>query len=303
MSPLERDAYVQEMSNADQYDNSYGQIQYTLANLALTEARSMVMQAEEPSVEMINGIAHRLESAAVANEGTDALIEKRALMLGAFLKPLIWAELISTNGLSDSEAKRVSQRLGLKQANDTLAKISKDSLCESNLLTKGRSVRELDAEEYKQYAGLRGFLQEATVVLLGNRTNTAKMLVLPTLQFEDALQSNRKTRADGTLFDNRKIDVTTRKHAYQVKSTYRGEEYNYTIPLVHGNMLGNNQGEGSWGTKPYTTLRNLLHEREGYRLDPDVSSRLDKVWGEVRNTIMQTNKPRLAIPTPAQIRR
>ena len=262
------------------------------------------MRAEEPSEDMLSSISYRIDLAAAANEESDGLLAKRAQMLGAFMKPLIWLDLVSTDGLSDSQAKRVSERLGIKDANDTLAGVARQTLREVRELTAGRRPFELPRPEYHRYAELRGFLQEATVVLLGNRANTAKLVVLPTLQFEDALQPDRRSRADGVLYDNRKGEAEKRKYPYQVKSNDTVEPSRYSIPVVYGSVVGNNKLTAGWsGNSSYATLRNLLAEREGGKISAAVSSNLDRIWGNVRNTIMETSRKKLVIPSPSQIMR
>ena len=260
------------------------------------------MEGEEPPHSMLDSISYRFESAALANEARDPLRAKRALMLGAFMQPLIWLDLVSVQGLTNIEARRVSQRLEIKQANDSLASTTRQALNEVTELLDGRGPGALEDKEFGIYAGLRGFLQESTVVLLGNRHNTAKMVVLPTLEFEDALQPNRNSRADGVLYDNRRVDTNRRKYTYQVKSNDNPSPRQYSVPVISSGDMGNHKLTAGWRTTySYTTLKELLHEREGDTLAPAVSSNLDKIWGKVRNKIMLAGKKELTIPTPSQV--
>ena len=264
---------------------------YTAANLALSELRSKVNSAIEPAPWEVTMTKRLFEESSQANMTGDAMAAFRSSMIGAYAEPIMWADLLAMKGLTTSEARKAGEKLRLIDAGDSLAQSSALAMKKLRILRKkeDENPTETDENRVQRIIELHGFLSEATVVLLGSRHNTAKIMTLPSLQYEDSLDANKQHRADGFLYDNR-MQSSEHKFAYQVKtrpSIY--DWYMYEMPLITAEDLGNDRASSDWpnGAQYFETMRQLIIERQANVVDKTVSSNLDRIWNRVQNKIIK----------------
>ena len=266
-----------------------GEAIYTSGNLALLHLQQKIQAAAEPQKYEINSAKRLFEDAAEANMSSDALLAFRSKMLGAYVSPIIWADLVASSVLTDSQARNAGEKIDLKHAGDELAEAS--ILAMKHLFrTKKRIGDELPTNDQRKRIGkLYGFLNEATVVLLCGRHNTAKVMALPSLQHEDDFQPEIRLHADGFLYDSRKNRPRAERYPYQVKTTPTVyDTYTYDMPIISADDLGNLVRSKDWGRSegPFETIRQLALEREK-PIDPSISSVLDRLSSRIQNKIMR----------------
>ena len=266
-----------------------GESIYTSGNLALLHLQQKIQTAAEPQNYEINYAKRIFEDAAEANMSSDALLAFRSKMLGAYVSPIIWADLVASSVLTDSQARNAGEKIDLKHAGDELAEAS--ILAMKHLFrAKKRIGDELPSNDQRKRIGkLYGFLNEATVVLLCGRHNTAKVMAMPSLQHEDDFQPEIRLHADGFLYDSRKSRPRTERYPYQVKTTPTiYDAYTYDMPIISADDVGNSGRSKDWrrSESPFETIRQLAIEREK-PIDPSISSVLDRLSSRIQNKIMR----------------
>lgn len=276
------DTYRRDVERLTIRDKPNARVNYLLANLALDELKISVERAEEPSEASFKMVADRFEEA-TRNTGNVFQIY-RARLLKAWIRPIVWSDIINLGTLSNSEAKRVAENIRLGQAADATANIAK-----SALVNYDRNLRKNRAPRVQQ--NISGFLTEATPLLLASRHTTAKAFAVPTTQYDDEMNPERSLHADAIYFDNRPQRVRT-KVPFQMES--RSGSHPFTdpsIPVINGYGLSNESRSSRWplDDRPFMTLRHLIDERIGDGIDAETSSQLDRLNSAFTATVL---KPR-----------
>lgn len=275
------DTYRRDVERLAINDKPPARINYLLANLALDELKISVERAEEPSEASFRMVADRFEEA-TRNTG-DMFQIYRSRLLKAWIRPIVWSDIINLGTLSNGEAKRVAENIRLGQAADATANIAKRAL-----VNYDRNQRKDRAPRVQQR--LSGFLTETTPLLLASRHTTAKAFAVPTTQFDDEINPQRSLHTDAIYFDNRPQRERT-KVPFQVESRSGSHPFiDASIPIVNGRELGNHSRSSRWpkDDRPFMTLRHLIDERIGDGIDAETSSQLDRLNSAFTATVLKS---------------
>lgn len=287
MSAQRAEVYQDRLLHPSIYESTKaGWRAYVLANHALEQLQMQIStSAKEPSQRSIDGVAHRLEIAAAENDTSDTLVALRSRCIRAYLLPIVWANLLSMDGLTSAEARRASERIELTAAHDAATGIASDALIRYDAF----NGKDLSDNEHKQRAGTVGFLNEVTYPLLTGKPNTAKQFALPSLAYDDDLNPAIHEHIDGIYYDNRHGELPRRQFGYQIKSLTSGPRHKYgDIPVISEYMLGNKTASYRWpqDDERFTTVRKLVDLRHSPdSLDEASRSTLDSITSEITNII------------------
>lgn len=281
------DAYRAALHDNYRRDRT-AQASYVLANLALEELKLATQRAEEPSDESLEAVAYRFDLAAEANDGKDQLASLRSRMLKAWIRPIVWSDIINIDALTSGEAKRVAQNIGLSDAADETAAVTMTALEELDDLDGKPKQLRTEAEQVR-IGETVGFISEATPILLGARHATAKHFALPSLAYDDSISTPVSQHIDGIYFDNRK-QRTKHRVPYQVETSSGWHPFIHkSIPVIDARQMGNLPKSSRWPSddRSFMTARHLVTERLGDdAVDAWTSSRLDSIASAVFNKIL-----------------
>jgi len=267
--------------------NKASKAAYGLANIALEELKIATERAEEPDEASFESVAHGFDIAAYANDGVDQLMSLRSRLLKAWIRPIVWSDIINIGTLNSGEAKRVANNIGLDASADDTAEIIADALEQID------ELRETPKEERSEAATARvreisGFLGEGTSILLGTRHATAKQFTLPTMLYDDGINPDTSRHADGIYFDNRKQRSYKKRIPYHVEAT-SGQHWfiHHSIPSINARLMGNLEKTSTWphDDRPFISARHLVDERRGDLTDASTISTLDRIQSAVYNKI------------------
>jgi hypothetical protein len=254
-------------------------INYLLANLALDELKISVERAEEPSEASFKMVAKRFDE---ASSGTNDIFQVyRSQILKAWIRPIVWSDIINLGTLSNGEAKRVAENIRLGEAADATATVAKRALVNFD-----RTHRRNGSPRVQQQ--LSGFLTEATPLLLASRHTTAKAFAVPTTQYDDEMNPERSLHTDAIYFDNRPQRERP-KVPFQIESRTGSHTFiDPSIPIINGHGLGNHSRASRWpkDDRPFMTLRHLIDERIGDGVDTTTSSQLDRINSAFTATVL-----------------
>lgn len=279
-----RRVYREEIELASKKKRS-GKAVFYMANLALDETKAQTLYGVEPSDRLISRTEQLLTFAAEENEHGDTYrYYLRAKLLGAFMRPIIYADIINIKGLNDREAKYAAKQIDLDASVDAGADVLAEALEQYDEIAAiprdERSVHEIG-----RIKDSVGFLNEASPVQLGGRHSTTKRMVLPSLAYNDIFADEG---IDGFLYDNRRSRGRQTIFPYQVKTRDHDLVSNpNSIPVITGRMLGNRALASQWpqDDRPFMTVRMAVEERLGEGIPPEASSTLDKITSNVFNHI------------------
>jgi hypothetical protein len=272
------DTYILSIESMIRKSKAPPHLEYTLANLALEELKIATERAEEPSEEAFQHVADRFDAASISAKGL--LTAYRSKVLKAWIRPIVWSDIINLGTLSSGEAKRVARNIGLRDAADQTAVVARDALAEYD------NIR----PDTARHTELKGFLSETTPLLLHARHTTAKSFSVPTTLFDDEINPAKALHVDAVYFDNRK--QRQRKNIpYQIE-TLSGWHYHThrSIPIIGARVLGNLEKASQWPTddRPFMTLRHLIEEKIGIGVDANTSSQLDRINTRVTAKLLET---------------
>ena len=256
-------------------------IHYVLANLALDELKISVERAEEPKEESFQMVADRFEEA--SQNTTDIFQIYRSRLLKAWVRPIVWSDIINLGTLSNGEAKRVAENINLGEAADATAEIAKKALANYDK----NADKQRQVPQVQRF--LSGFLTETTPLLLAARHTTAKVFAVPTTSFDDAINPDKSLHTDGIYFDNR-VQRERKKVAFQVETRSGTHRFIHrSIPIVNARELGNVPMSSRWpkDDRPFMTLRHLIDERIGDGIDAQTSSQLDRLNSAFTATVLK----------------
>lgn len=245
-------------------------VNYLLANLALDELKISVERADEPSEASFRMVAERFEQA--SRDTNDIFQVYRSRVLKAWIRPIVWSDIINLGTLSNGEAKRVAENIRLGQAADATAAVAKRALVNFD-----RNHRRNGSPRVQQQ--LSGFLTETTPLLLASRHTTAKAFAVPTTQYDDEMNPERSLHTDAIYFDNRPQRERP-KVPFQIESRSGTHPFiDPSIPIIDGHELANHSRASRWQTddRPFMTLRHLIDERIGDGIDAATCSQLDRI--------------------------
>jgi len=260
---------------------------YGLANIALEELKIATEHAEEPDEASFESVAHKFDLAADANDGIDQLASLRSRLLKAWIRPIVWSDIINIGTLNSGEAKRVASNIGLGESADDTAEIVADALGQID------EIHETPKKNRSEIAIVRshhisGFLGEATSVLLGARHTTAKQFTLPTMLYDDDVNPDISRHADGIYFDNRRQRTDKKRIPYQVEAV-GGQHWfiHHSIPSINARLIGNLEKTSTWphDDRPFMSARHLVDERRGDLTDASTISTLDRIQSAMYNKI------------------
>ncbi len=259
---------------------------YYLANLALEEQKHYVEKGNEPIESEISDIEFQLDLAAKDCDGRDDLMALRARLLKAWVRPIIWAEVINLDGLSDAHATNVARNIQLVQAGDDTAALVKETLEAHDELT-GIPFDDRSDAAHTRNRELNGFLHEAAPIQLAVRHNTAKSFILPSLAFDDELHPDMSHRIDGFYMDNRRKRSDLTSQGYQAGQRTDHLHVSTLIPIINARLTGNMRNSSRWpnDSRDFPTSRRLVTERRTNRLSRAASRTLDSISSAVVNTI------------------
>ncbi len=277
--------YRQATEQSIKYGKPY-HAKYYLANLALEEHKAYVESGNEPVESQVSGIEYRLDLAAQDCDDRDDLMALRARLLKAWLRPILWAEVVNLEGLTDSQASNVARNICLVQAGDDTADLVKAALDLHDEISSTPFEDRTTAAQTKNIE-VNGFLHEAAPVQMGVRHNTAKEFILPSLAFDDGLHPDASHRIDGFYMDNRRKRSTRTTHAFQVGRRDDHTHVSASIPLIDARLTGNIRNSSRWPNddRDFATSRRLVTERRTKRLSRAASRTLDSISSAVVNTI------------------
>lgn len=256
-------------------------INYLIANHALDELKISVERAEEPSEASFKMVASRFEEA--TRNTTDIFQIYRSRLLKAWIRPIVWSDIINIGTLSNGEARRVAENIRLGDAADATADIAKRALANYD-----RTLRRDTAPRVQRY--ISGFLTETTPLLLASRHTTAKAFAVPTTQYDDEINPQKSRHIDAIYFDNRPQRERA-KVPFQIESKTGSHPFiDPSIPIVNGYGLGNHSRSSRWpeDDRPFMTLRHLIDERIGDGIDADTSSQLDRLNSAFTATVLKS---------------
>lgn len=261
---------------------------YFLAHLSLEELKTRLeTDYEEPSEDDVARVAYRFDFAAQANDGVDTFDHLRARLVRAWMRPILWSEIINQSGLTDRKARNVATNVGLKSAGDESAAIIAEAIQAYDELDKlpKASLVESDANKLIHLAG---FINEATPIQLGARHATSKEFALPSLAFDDRLNPDLRSHIDGFYFDNRKTQAPISKFPYHVGWHSHVSPH---ITPISATEMGNTGKSSAWGNdfRPFGTARRLVTERKGRPLSSQSKRGLDRVKSVVFNKIVRSH--------------
>lgn len=261
---------------------------YYLANLALEELAVQVNSGEEPTDSAIAQVEYRFGLAADINSGKETLEELRSRLLGAWVLPIVWSGIVNLEGLTTTQAHRVADRIGLKEAGDTTADIVADALRRADEIDLIHPS-ERDDTQIQDIKLLVGFLNEATVLQLGVRHNTAKQFALPSTAYDDRIDPDVSRHVDGFYYDNRRVRGNESRFAYQTATMLSHPHIGVDIPEINARELGNLVKTSWWphDDRKFGTARRLVTERRGKKLSRQAASTLDRIASSVFNKITQ----------------
>lgn len=272
------DAYRNEVALHYNKTKISPRVDYVLANLALEELKFATERAEPPSELAFTRVEDRFREAARTSRGP--LLNYRSQLIGAWVRPIVWSDIINLNPLTGGEARHVAKNIHLGEAADHTADIARDAL---------KQFDRHSSSNPRVKNELIGFLGEVTSVLLPARHTTAKQYVVPTTQFDDEMHPAAGLHADAIYFDNRR-QRTHKKSPFQVESS-SGHHSHIAIPIVNARTLGILSKSSRWphDDRSFVTLRHLIDERIGDGIDQDTSSRLDRINSALTAIVFQSN--------------
>lgn len=282
------DIYRREVRDAFEHDNTY-QAEYYLANLALEEMKATTELGVEPDDARISEIEYRFDRASDSSADVDELVSLRSRLIRAWIRPIVWAGILNLDGLTNAEAKHAAAMLELPTAIDETANLVHMALTmydeSSKIPLEDRTKRQSD-----RTMRLSGFLNETTPVQLAGRHASAKMLVLPSLAYDDGLNPVNSQRIDGYLLDNRRKRAESTVYPFQVGTLSEHSHVSQLIPVLSPRLMGNIRSSSHWANddRTFGTARRLVTERRVHRLSKDATRNLDRISSSVMNTIMQT---------------
>lgn len=202
----------------------------------------------------------------------------RARLLAAYVLPLVYADVINVS-LTASQAKRVAQQIDIRSAYEEGLQIAE----EATDFFDSSSVHRLTSTslQHRDVASqLSGFLHEATAISLVNRPQSAKLFAVPTTVYDDELADNKGIKADGIVYDQRAKNTLRRRNPFQVKASPDGS---YLIPVITAHDMANHTKASMWPRHDlkFSTLRQLIAEKNGEVLDQQSASTLDRLSGFV----------------------
>lgn len=228
------DAYKGEIASHFGKAEVPARIDYVLANLALEELKLATQRAEEPTELAFTRVADRFNEA--AHTSKSPFLAYRSQLLRAWIRPIVWSDIVNINPLSDGEAKRVAANIKLGEAADEASFIANNALKDFD---KAQPNSQISRD-------LSGFLNETTAVLLPSRHTTAKQYAVPTTQYDDEINPTASLHTDAIYYDNRRararsnvpfqVEVATGSHAHIHRS----------IPIVDARTLGNLAKSSRW---------------------------------------------------------
>lgn len=279
-------AYRQEVATSYRF-NKAPKASYLLANLALEELKLATERAEEPSREAFDRVVHRLDISAEKNEGIHQLTALRSRLLKAWIRPIVWSDIINIGTLTDGEAKRVAANVGLGEAADESAVIVASALDDFDEIHQQPKANWSEATQERELE-VGGFINETTPILLGARHTTAKQFAVPSLAYDDRVNPDKSQHIDGIYYDNRHARNRPRM-PYQAESGHGAHFFiDPAIPVVNARTMGNLVKSSRWpkDDRRFATARHLVVERQGIILDQTTSSTLDSISSAVFNQII-----------------
>lgn len=278
--------YRREIAQSYRFDKAPKAV-YALANVALEELKMATERAEEPSEESFGLVGYRFDLAADANDGVDQFMSLRSRLLKAWIRPIVWSDIINLGTLTNGEAKRVAKNIGLGDSADDTTEIVNDALGQIDEIKETPKQKRSEAAVTRAWQ-ISGFLGEATSILLGARHTTAKQFTLPTMFYDDGINPDKSRHFDGIYFDNRRQRSDKKQIPYQVE-TIGGQHWfiHRSIPTVNARLMGNLEKTSTWphDDRPFMTARHLVDERRGDMADATTTSTLDSIQSAVFNRI------------------
>lgn len=266
----------------------YGKVaeyHFHVANLSLDELRQRINCTAELTEADFDHVTHRFEQAVEAAEDHGDIVDSlKTRLVMAYVKPIALSKVINNPDLTKGEARKGFEAWGLKDATEGAYEIATGTLDLYDELM-AIPVKERTIKETKELREAVGLLGEITPLLVyGARHHTSKLFATPTLSFDDSIRDDGR-KVDTILYDNR-VTRTTRNFSFQNKTSYpRPEElqkYDPYLTILTAHEFGNDAKSKYWPTTddPFTTIRMLMHERNG-TLRPELSSTLDRIASDV----------------------
>lgn len=261
---------------------------YYLASLAVEELQIAANRGEDPPEETFRSAAYRLQHAAESNDGINELASLRARLLCIWMRPIVWAGIVNLEGLNDREARRVADNLGLDEHTTETTELTAEALDRHDALLATPSC-ERSKDEQRQLREIKGYIGEATPILLAMRHTTAKQFALPSLAYDDDINPDSSVHIDGFYYDNRRRRGDESIFSYQVEGNVRTHSHIAPhIPVVDAHLMGNTPKSSKWPNddRGYATTRRLITERRGKRLSLGARTTLDHIASSVFNHVM-----------------
>lgn len=264
-----------------------GLASYYLANLALEKLVASTATGEEPPMDSLSRVANQLDLAAEINSDQDRLTSLRARLLKAWMRPIVWSSVLNHSGpgFNDREARNAAEFIGLAESADVTAELLMTALKEYDDVRSSTNMTEDQIERMHQ---ISGFINEATLPLLGARHTTAKQFALPSLAYDDRINPNISLHIDGFYYDNRRARGAIRRFPYQVEGSVSTHEHIHpSIPIINSRDMGNMKKSSRWprDDRPFATAHHLVMERQEKGLTLEYVAPLDRITSFVLNKI------------------